>query len=138
MGVVRALVERQLAVFRGANDPRIRLEGTHFVIGPDATRAIGMALHELATNACKYGALSSASGGVAIAWGANDQQFWMSWREHGGPPVAQPTRAGFGRRVIENMVAMSTDGKVALKLQPEGIEWRLREPLSTVARSPAQ
>lgn len=128
---IRDLIERQLAVFLEPDDERIKLDGGVIILGPDATRAIGMALHELATNAYKYGALSEPAGRVAIAWGADKDAgtFWMSWREQGGPPVVPPDRTGFGRRVIESMVAMSTDGEVVLAFEPDGVEWKLTAPM---------
>lgn len=132
---VRTLVGGQLAVLFARGDPRITAEGPDLVLNPHATRAIAMALHELATNACKYGALSSLSGRVSIRWDVEADNFLMSWAERGGPVVKPPQRVGFGRRVIESMVALSTSGKVRLSFHPEGVEWSLTAPLDAVGRS---
>ena len=131
--VLRDLVEQQLAVFLSRDDPRVVIQGPDLTLNPDATRAIGMALHELATNALKYGSLSVPPGKVSIAWEATAAgQFHMLWKERGGPVVRLPERTGFGRRVIERMAAISTNGKVDLKFDPEGIEWRIEAHTASV------
>ncbi len=90
-----------------------------------------MTLHELVTNAGKYGALSDGAGQVEISWsfdagGAGEESFVMSWRERGGPPVAAPERQGFGTTVIGRLAESSLDVKVDFAFPPEGFEWRLR------------
>jgi PAS domain S-box-containing protein len=131
--VLRDLAEQQMAVFLAPNDPRVIIHGSDLTLNPDATRAIGMALHELATNALKYGSLSVPPGTVLIKWETTAAgQFHMLWRERGGPVVCPPERIGFGRRVIERMAAISTNGKVDLKFDPEGIEWRLEAQTASV------
>lgn len=134
---VRDLVKAQLAIVLAPDDKRINAGGPDLLLEPDATRVISMALHELITNACKYGALSRPTGEVHITWAvASDDadEFTMSWLERRGPTVVQPTRVGFGRRVIERMVTGSTNGTVTLTFDPEGVEWRLRAPLSNITR----
>jgi two-component sensor histidine kinase len=97
---------------------------------------IGMALHELATNALKYGSLSSRSGQVTISWETTPEgEFRMSWVERNGPVVGSPTRIGFGRRVVERMVAISTNGSVDLKFEPSGVEWRLNAHFVSVSQA---
>jgi light-regulated signal transduction histidine kinase (bacteriophytochrome) len=78
------------------------------------------ALHELATNAAKYGALSGPEGRVDIRWQVQDDQLNMSWRESGGPPVLSPSRRGFGSRLIENALCRDLDGQSRLEFAPEG------------------
>lgn len=132
---VRDLVEAQLAIVLAPDDKRIKASGPELLLEPDATRVISMALHELITNACKYGALSRPTGEVHIAWAVeagDDGDFSMSWVERQGPTVVPPTRVGFGRRVIERMVTGSTNGTVKLAFEPEGVEWRLSAPLSNI------
>jgi two-component sensor histidine kinase len=87
--------------------PKLRLNGA-------AAQAIGMALHELATNASKYGALSTDAGHVDIAWCA-DGLFKMNWTEHNGPPVRPPDRRGFGTRVIESMAKQAWCGSARMR-----------------------
>jgi two-component sensor histidine kinase len=87
--------------------------------------ALAMALHELATNAVKYGALSNKSGTVAIAWsvsnGATPPRLSLSWTEAGGPPVAPPGRRGFGSRLIERSLAQDLDGRVEIAFAATGV-----------------
>ena len=106
------------------------------MVTPEAAQAIGMALHELATNAMKYGALSNTDGRVAIAWSraamGPERRFVITWREHGGPPVAAPTYRGYGRIVIEEMAAYALRGKVELRYAESGVFWQLSAPESEV------
>jgi two-component sensor histidine kinase len=138
---LHALARSQLAHFRDLFGSRIRIEGEPTIIKPAASQAIGMALHELATNAGKYGALSTDEGEVRIAFGlergTSEPRFEMSWRESGGPPVACPKRHGFGHMVIVQMVKHSLGGQVTLDYAPEGIVWRVGAPPGNVIE-PAQ
>jgi len=93
-----------------------------------AAQAIGLALHELATNAGKYGALSTDAGRVEIGWGTDGDTFTMRWIEREGPPVSGPKQRGFGTTVIETMVERSVDGAVDLHYPPSGLTWRLTCP----------
>jgi PAS domain S-box-containing protein len=126
------LVRSQLAHFEDLIDTRIRLAGEPLFISASAAQTIGMALHELATNAGKYGALS-AEGRVDIDWRLEcgedgEDSFVMSWRERGGPQVVPPTRTGFGTTVMGRMAELSLGGKVELSYPPEGLVWQLRCP----------
>jgi two-component sensor histidine kinase len=94
----------------------------------DPAQSIGLALHELATNAGKYGALSNNKGRVDIWWQAAANMFTMSWTENEGPPVVAPTRRGFGSTVINTMAKHSLDGEVALYYAPSGLMWQLTCP----------
>jgi len=82
-------------------------------------------LHELATNAGKYGALSTDRGRVNACWGIESNTFNMSWIETDGPPVSAPERRGFGTMVMEAMAEHSVDGTVHLEYAPAGVTWRL-------------
>ena len=98
---------------------------------PSAAQAIGMALHELATNASKHGALSVAEGQLHIAWhldAGQEQEFVMAWHDTGGPKVAPPTRSGVGQTVIVRMTEMALHGSVALDYAEDGFSWHLRSP----------
>jgi two-component sensor histidine kinase len=90
-----------------------------------------MILHELATNAAKYGALSNSSGKVGIHWAANGT-FTLGWTESGGPDVAAPSRRGFGSTVVKAMAEASLDGKVDLDFAPGGLRWQVVCPSSKV------
>jgi two-component sensor histidine kinase len=87
-----------------------------------------LALHELATNAGKYGALSTDTGHVDVSWGSDGDTLTMSWSERSGPPVSVPTRRGFGTIVMEAMAERSVGGNVDLDYAPSGVTWRLTCP----------
>ncbi len=124
------LVRSQLAHHADAGASQIELEGGKLQLPPDAAQNIGMALHELATNAAKYGALSVPEGRVRVSWHTemhpNGQEFCrLSWEECHGPTVIPPSRRGFGQVVIERTVARAVGGKVTLAYPPEGVRWTL-------------
>jgi len=96
-----------------------------------SAQAIGLALHELATNAGKYGALSTDTGRLDICWGTSGDAFTMSWTERDGPPVSAPKRRGFGTIVMETMAERSVGGTVDLDYAPSGVTWRLTCPAAT-------
>jgi two-component sensor histidine kinase len=87
-----------------------------------------MAVHELATNASKYGALSTDAGRIDIAWRADGDLFKMNWTERNGPPVRAPDRRGFGTTVIDSMAKRAVDGAVQLEYDPAGVAWHLTCP----------
>jgi PAS domain S-box-containing protein len=130
------LMQAQLAHF-GDLDARIAARGPDLKITSAAAQAIGMALHELATNAAKYGALSTDRGHVDIAWrlepaGAGGDRFTMEWSENGGPAVVTPTRHGFGCRVLRELTKISLGAEVILEYAPNGVVWRLGCPADRV------
>lgn len=95
-----------------------------------------MALHELATNAVKYGALSNGTGAVAIDWRITDdvpRRFRLRWTETGGPPVEEPRRRGFGSRLVESGLAQDLGGEVRLHFEKSGLICTNDAPLSEVA-----
>jgi two-component system CheB/CheR fusion protein len=111
------------------------------MLRPGAAEAIGLALHELATNAVKYGALSVPGGQVTISWAFEDhgterRRLLVSWAERGGPPVTPPSRTGFGHIVFERLVTKSLNGEVALDFAPEGLSWKLSIPTTTIVTEP--
>ena len=119
------LVRAQLAHFADLVGPRIAVHGPNLRLNAAAAQATGLALHELATNAGKYGALSTDRGRVDVSWGTHGDTFTMSWSEREGPPVSAPKRRGFGTMVIEGMAKQSVDGAVELNYAPSGLTWRL-------------
>jgi two-component sensor histidine kinase len=111
---------------------RFTVEGPNVQVGPKCAVAFSMAVHELATNAIKYGALSADSGHVDIAWSAADDRLRWQWRERGGPPVAVPERTGFGSRMIERALALQLSGKVAIDYRPAGVVCTIDAPLAAM------
>jgi len=122
------LVRAQLAHFADLIGSRIAMHGPKLRLNPASAQAIGLALHELATNAGKYGALSTDRGRVDVSWGTDGDTLTMGWTEREGPPVSAPKRRGFGTIVMEAMAERSVDGKVDLDYAPSGLTWRLTCP----------
>ena len=91
-----------------------------------------MALHELATNALKYGALSVDDGSVALTWTTHDRRFRLRWQEAGGPLVKPPTRTGFGSRMIERGLSAELQGEVRIDFQPDGVVCAIDAPLESI------
>ncbi len=131
------LIRSQLGPFKTLVDKRIALRGPSLFISASAAQVLGMALHELATNAGKYGALSNDSGRVELDWSflsgeGGEEVFVMSWRELGGPAVAQPASSGFGSTVLCQVARESLDAKVELNFLSSGLVWRLQCPAREV------
>lgn len=123
------LVRTQLAHQIEGVEGRVRLSGPALVLSPEATQNLGLAIHELSTNATKYGALSSLDGSIELDWSfagdGSEERFVMTWREVGGPPVVEPSRRGFGRTMIEMIVPRALSGKAVLSFDPAGLSWHL-------------
>jgi light-regulated signal transduction histidine kinase (bacteriophytochrome)/CheY-like chemotaxis protein len=117
---LRRLVDEELRAYEGA-DRAISIEGPTIELTPKAALSISMVLHELATNAAKYGSLSSAGGRLAVRWTLDDAGLRLAWRETGGPTVRRPERRGFGRMLVETSVAYELEGEVDLRFEPEGV-----------------
>ncbi|MBU2531572.1 MAG: PAS domain S-box protein, partial [Alphaproteobacteria bacterium] len=126
------LVRSQLRHLGEMLNDRVEIRGNQVLITPAAAQGIGMALHELATNALKYGALSDNKGKVLVDWArrGNDGTCYLefTWQERGGPEVHEPSRNGFGRTVIERMAAYAVGGEVELRYDPNGVSWSLTAP----------
>jgi len=131
---ISEVVDSAIGVHRTAQ--RIRLGGPRIDVGPKSALGITLALHELCTNAAKYGALSNDSGTVSVEWtlrgGAADAQLRLSWTERGGPPVAPPRRRGFGSRVIAESFGSDFGGEAKLAFDPGGVVWTLEVPIASV------
>jgi len=134
---IRAIVDDELALFRQAKENACRVRGEPVALKPKAALAVSMAIHELATNAAKYGALSAPGGRVQVEWRRrrekNEERLVLSWKESGGPLVAPPKRSGFGRMLIERTMAIDLGGEAELDFAPSGVQCRLRIPLSQIA-----
>ena len=120
------LVMSQIGHLRTGFTERLMVEGTDVVLTPVAAQNLGMAIHELSTNAVKYGALSTVGGTVQINWSIykdaeGSDRMRLAWIERGGPTVKEPKRRGFGRFVIEAIAARALSGTVDLRFDPEGV-----------------
>jgi PAS domain S-box-containing protein len=125
---VEDLARAQLAHFADLVGSRIALDGPKLRMNAAAAQAVGLAIHELSTNAGKYGSLSTDAGRVDIHWQVNGDVFEMNWVERNGPPVSPPERRGFGSTVVDVMAKRTVGGEVELDYAPSGLTWRLTCP----------
>jgi two-component sensor histidine kinase len=116
------LAQRELAPYVQDNEARVQIDGPELLLEPNIAQTIALILHELATNAAKYGALSVAKGRVEVKWSvvASDQLI-LTWTEQGGPAVKKPTRQGFGTRVMERTIRDQHKGDLRLDWSAEGL-----------------
>lgn len=119
-----AVIGQEVSLF---NPGRVSLDGPPFRLSPKASISLAMLVHELATNAVKYGALGGEAGSVRIVWKEEaDGNLMLSWRETGGPPVTEPTRKGFGTRLIESIVLREFGGALEPVYRDEGFSCNIR------------
>jgi PAS domain S-box-containing protein len=122
------IASQELAPYSEGNKGRVRVSGPPVLLEPNAAQAVAVTLHELATNAAKYGALSTADGQVELEWShQTDGELCLRWTEAGGPAVPVPTRKGFGRRVIEQMIGQQK-GKTRFDWRPDGLVCEISFP----------
>jgi PAS domain S-box-containing protein len=126
------LVRAQLAPFADLIGSRIAVRGPKLCLNAASAQAVGLVLHELTTNAGKYGALSNDVGRLDIGWWTDGETFKMSWTEREGPPVCAPQGRGFGTVVVREMAERSVDGRVELDYAPSGVTWSLTCPAANV------
>lgn len=133
------LVRRSLAPFGVEDTDRFRLSGPNLRLSPQVVVAYALALHELATNATKYGALSSATGVVNVAWSVEGETapplLRMHWQEHGGPPVVPPRRTSFGTQLIRRVLGTEIGGRVEVDYRTEGVVFTAVAPLASDAQN---
>jgi two-component sensor histidine kinase len=128
--LVRAQMAYCLDVAKDSVCEHAMIEGPKIMLKPEAAQNIGLALHELATNALSYGALSRPDGGISLKWGFADGRLNVEWRESGGPSLATPPKEGFGHKVVKRLVAQALDGEATLSFPPDGLIWTLSIPAS--------
>ena len=116
----------------GGDSQRFKIDGPEIVTAPKTALALAMALHELVTNAAKYGALSTDEGHIQISWERPADRLRFLWQEMGGPAVQTPQRRGFGSRMIERGLSAELDGKVELDFAPDGLRCVIDAPLPAV------
>jgi PAS domain S-box-containing protein len=117
---VSAIAKQELAPYLDEQAARIHMEGPEIVLEPSAAQAVAVVLHELATNASKYGALSDAKGQIRLTWSRSEGQLALRWTELGGPTVHAPEREGFGSRLIEGTIRQ-LGGKARFDWRSEGL-----------------
>ena len=134
---LREIVRRELAPYATRNNTEIN--GLEVVLRAEAGQAMAMVLHELATNAAKYGALSTSNGRVSIRWdrwsnGHARSQLVLEWREIGGPPVVAPSKPSYGTSTICDLIPYEFGGTVDLVLAPDGARCRLELPADFLSK----
>jgi PAS domain S-box-containing protein len=123
------IAEQELAPYSATGEKRVRIDGPQVLLEPNTAQAVAVALHELATNAAKYGALSTANGHVDVKWSEEASgRLNLRWIETGGPPVQPPTLRGFGGRVIEQMIGQ-LKGKTRFDWRAEGLVCEITLPV---------
>ena len=126
---LHSLVKEELAAYCRDGKGRARVDGPNVVMRPDIAQTVAVALHELATNAAKYGALSVAEGNVQVEWWcASDGRLVLRWTEAGGPPVKPPMRHGFGTRVMDSMIRGQLKGEMRFDWRAEGLVCEIALP----------
>jgi len=124
---LRRLVEEELRAFAGPEDGRVSISGAPLELGPHLAQAVAMAIHELATNAVKHGALSVPGGRVEVAWtsGEAGDGPTITWRESGGPPVREPERRGLGTLLLDRALRGAIGGRTEIEWASGGLVCRL-------------
>lgn len=131
------LLLEQLAPFLDAVDNRLTCEGPPLVLQPNGAQDLGLVVHELATNASKYGALSVAEGRIVISWSLSTGEtplLRLVWQELGGPPIVTPVRRGFGTTVIRDMMARTYKARTELDFKRDGFVWRFEIDAEKIVR----
>jgi two-component sensor histidine kinase len=133
---LRTLIERQLTAFT-AGKAQLEISGAEILLKPDVVQTLGMAFHELSTNAVKYGALSVPGGRLEVSWqreapAGHEPVLTLHWKEIGGPPASPPEHKGFGTTVIERHIAQALNAKVELSYSPQGFSWVMWAPLDLI------
>jgi PAS domain S-box-containing protein len=127
---LHSLVKEELAAYCRDGERRARIDGPKLLMRPDVAQAVAVALHEFATNAAKYGALSVAEGHVRVEWSrASDGRLVLRWTETCGPPVKPPTRQGFGTRVMDSMIRGQLKGEMHFDWRAEGLACEIVLPV---------
>lgn len=134
------IIRDEMQAFTGQDPERVSLAGGDLLVRPKAATALGMAVHELATNAAKYGALSTPGGSVSIEWrrepGPKQGDLMLRWQERGGPPVGTPKRRGFGSTLIERVLAFEVDGHATQDFAREGLVCTIAIPQEQILPLP--
>jgi two-component sensor histidine kinase len=128
---LHSLVTQELLPYRGDRETRVRINGPDVMLEPNMAQTVAIALHELATNAAKYGSLSAADGDVEIVWSRTaDGRLSLRWTESGGPAVTPPTHRGFGTSIIEKIIGGQLGGQVRFDWRDQGLTCEIALPLA--------
>ncbi len=126
----RTLIESAVKAFQSKGLEQFKIVGENIAVSSGPAVSLSMVIHELCTNAVKYGALSVPDGRVAIEWKTADDRFKLRWKESGGPPVEAPLRQSFGSRLIEQALPGQLSGEARLRFEPNGVNCEINIPLA--------
>jgi two-component sensor histidine kinase len=131
------VAEQVLAPYRSSTEERVVVEGPSILLQPDTAVTFALCLHELATNAAKYGAFSTAEGAVSLAWTWDDPESPVKvvWTESGGPPVIPPTRQGYGTKFVRSAMRGGPGAAVDIQFRTEGLMCTFLIPAAKLAGS---
>lgn len=127
---IKRLVAEEFAPYQGGEGRRATLRGSAIILPPDKAQSVALIVHELATNAAKYGALSGGAGHVDLAWSLCDAKLTLRWLETGGPRVSAPTTKGFGTKIIEASISRQRGDDATFSWLPEGLHCEIVLALS--------
>ncbi|HEY4116091.1 MAG TPA: response regulator [Rhizomicrobium sp.] len=123
---MQRIVNDEISPYRLRGAARISVAGPSVILPPEKAQVVALSLHELATNAAKYGALSNATGQVKVHWELREGKLALNWRESQGPATKAPTRTGFGMKIITTSVRQQPGGEVSFDWRPEGVDCNLK------------
>jgi two-component sensor histidine kinase len=135
----RTLIEAAVRAFQSKSLDQFDITGDNIAISSGPAIALSMVIHELCTNAVKYGALSARAGHVSISWAISQddsKRFKLHWKERGGPTVREPSRKSFGSRLIEQALPGQLHGEARLLFEPHGVSCEVNIPLSVMQERP--
>lgn len=133
---LRKIVDEEMAPYHVDDRQRVIAKGPSVMLPPATAQAVALALHELATNAAKYGALSTATGTLAVVWRVDPDALVLEWTETGGPPTAEPARLGFGLTIVRSSIEAQFRGGVRYDWRREGLRCSLTVPAAQIVASP--
>jgi two-component sensor histidine kinase len=128
----RTLIESAVKAFQTRGLEQFEIAGENIAISSGPAVSLSMVIHELCTNAVKYGALSVPGGHVSISWTVAEERFRLHWKETGGPLVQEPSRKSFGSRLIEQALPGQLQGEARLKFETDGLSCEVNIPLSVM------
>ena len=135
----RTLIEAAVRAFQSKSLDQFDITGDNIAISSGPAIALSMVIHELCTNAVKYGALSARAGHVSISWAVSQddpKRFKLRWKERGGPTVREPSRKSFGSRLVEQALPGQLHGEARLLFEPDGVSCEVNIPLSVMQERP--
>lgn len=130
------IIEEEMAPYHASHRQRVVTSGPAVVLLPATAQAVALAVHELATNAAKYGALSTEDGTLELSWSVEPEAVVLDWRETGGPATAEPKALGFGLTIVRSSIEAQFRGGVAYNWNPDGLHCMLSIPIAQLAAPP--